>query len=145
MIAWRLVNSQHDPIEPGQFLTRPSDHSNQKLGVGMYFSPTVEALQTFLDTHHGHTYTHILECDIIETSLTDFLDLRPGWQPLREPPYRAIRFPLSAHRYCQDYSLKGVIWTATAGWVEVVLFSEHINGRVRIVSAKALSSSTATT
>ena len=51
------VNSQYDPIQIGEKLTRTSDPGNQKYGKGMYFAASRADALNFAKARHGHAYT----------------------------------------------------------------------------------------
>ncbi len=140
MVVYRLVNSGHDPIGAGQPLTRPSDHSNQKLGPGMYFAMDEAAALQFSKTRHGHTYTHLLSCDLVGLTSNDFVDIEipENARAIRESPHGKKSHSERYYNYCLSNGFKGIIWHARAGWVELVLFEPFVAGKVIIKEAKAL-------
>ena len=68
MKVFRLVHSAHDPVEKGAFLTRASNHSHQKIADGIYFALSRDEALVFAKKPHGHTYSHLLTCDLLGVS-----------------------------------------------------------------------------
>lgn len=135
MRLFRLVDLKHDPIVPGQHLTRPSDHSNQKLGEGMYFALSFEDAKGFLHARHKHPYTHVLEVEI-PFEIKDFADLRASPNLITGPG----TFKNLVFQYCQAHGKRGVIWTQRQNeWTELMLLSEYISHGVQIIAATPIS------
>ena len=75
MKVFRLVHSAHDPVEKGAFLTRASNHSHQKIADGIYFALSRDEALVFAKKPHGHTYSHLLTCDLLGVSEQDVVNL----------------------------------------------------------------------
>jgi hypothetical protein len=142
MRVYRLVNSAHDPITPGQKLVRASDHSHQKLGEGIYFAASADDARQFAKTEAGHTYTHLLTCRLENMTEGNFVNLVNEPNLIVRSEFKDL--PVAERRlaYCKKHNKVGVIWKAQKfGWIEVCLFSEYIRDAVIIESAEPLSSS----
>ena len=134
LIAYRLVNEAHDPVRVGENLTRASDHSHQKLGAGMYFAVDEQAAIQFSLTRHGHTYTHLLECELLGLSASDFLDIdiMENARAVRRSTHGGKPYDQRHYDYCIENNLKGVLWRARAGWVELVVFAPFVSNNIVI-------------
>jgi hypothetical protein len=141
MRLFRLVNHQHDPIEVGTILTRTSNHSNQKMGKGMYFATTRDDALRFAKTQHRHVYTHLLGCQLEGTTENDFIDLVEDPNLIVKSEFRELRSAERGLAYAKKYGRKGLIWRATNGWTEVCLFADYVQNVVIIESVEALDES----
>ena len=140
MRVYRLVNSAHDPIAPGEKLVRASDHSRKKLGEGMYFAWSADYARQFANTSHGHTYTHLLTCHLKNLTEDNFVDLVKEPNLIARSEFKDL--PIADRRlaYCKKHNKVGVIWKAGKfGWIEVCLYSEYIRDVVIIESAERMS------
>lgn len=139
MIVYRLINEKYDTTSPGEFLCRTSDHSNQKLGDGIYFALDHNSAIQFAGTHN-HKYTHLLKCEIEGCSPADFADLvsEPSlitrWKVGK---FSGLREAVPA--YCNENGLRGLVWEARAGWTELLLLKQFAVGTVRVIEAEKLS------
>jgi hypothetical protein len=138
MQVYRLVDKKHDPIEVGKTLERCSDHSNQKLGEGIYFAPSRESALEFAKTKHHHTYAHLLTCRLEGITEMDFVDLSKDPHVIDNSEFGSLTHKMRNQKYCEKYSKKGIIWKAVSGWVEVCLFAEHVSHRVIIEAVEVL-------
>lgn len=138
MTLFRLVNSIHDPIEIGSALIRCSDHSNQKLGCGMYFAETRKGAMQFGATKHGHNYTHLLTCSLKDLSRDDFVDLIADPRQIDRSEFKSLLYAERGPAFAKKHGKKGLIWKGASGWIEVCLFAEHIEGSVIIEAVEVL-------
>jgi hypothetical protein len=145
MTGYRLVNSVHDPIAVGAFLDRGSTKSNQKIAEGMYFAPSREDALIFANKSHGHTYFHLLTCELIGVSEQDVVDLvvNPNliahWVRRRDYPTRKA----TTTAFCRDSGKKVIIWQSQPSqssetWTEICLLTEYIPNTVLITHVEEL-------
>ena len=112
MKVFRLVHSAHDPVKKGAFLTRASTHSHQKIADGIYFALSKDEALIFAKKSHGHTYSHLLTCDLIGVSEQDVVNLVENenllvkWNRGRYPKRRD-----AAAAFCQNKK-KAILWRA---------------------------------
>jgi len=106
----------------------------------MYFAVDVQAAIQFSRTHHRHTYTHLLECELVGANEADFIDvdMRENAHKIRESLHGRKPHSERYHDYCVDNDLKGILWRARDGWVELVLFAPFIASNVIIRKATPL-------
>jgi len=133
---YRLVDRAHDPFAVGQFLLRPSNHSRQKNGDGMYFGLDVfEALRFRATRNHG--YTDLLEVEV-PNPLGDFFDLRTDQNAVVNSQFAG---QLVAQRYlnfCNHHQKVGLIWSSMGAnaWTEIVVLTPHVpNGGFEITNS----------
>lgn len=144
MQLFRLVNKEHDPIEAGSLLTRTSDCSNQKIADGMYFALTREDALKFSTKDHGHTYTHLLTCQLEEISKNDLVDLVKNenqiarFKTSAKPPLSILTGRELNTRYCDIHGKKGILWRARKGWTEVCILKQFVANSVIIEAAETL-------
>lgn len=138
MVVFRLVNAEHDPIATGASLTRPSDHSNQKLGSGMYFALDRDSAMQFAGTRHTYDYTHLLRCELVGLEEADFVDLALTPHIVNKSEHGQLPYRERHLAYCLEHDLKGIIWPSRSGWKELCLFDEFIPDTVRIIEAESL-------
>jgi hypothetical protein len=144
MKAFRLVDQRYDPVEVGRYLTRISDFSNKKLGRGMYFALTREDALQFAKKDHGHEYTHLLTCKLVNVTEDDFADLiaNPNLLATLKVRPNSPLFGLTGTdlkvKYCEVHGKKGIIWQATNGWSELCLLPTFVNDAVVIEASEAL-------
>ena len=132
MKLYRLVNVAYDPVTVGQYLTRPSNHSNQKNGEGMYFAVDRQSAISF-NKNVIHTYTHLVECDLPDFYEENFADTNIIKRKWEETIIQSIV------RFCADNKLKGVKWQASNNkWIEYVVLSEHIGIGFLITASEKL-------
>lgn len=153
--VFRLVNSAHSPITTGTRIDRLSHVSNMKLGEGLYFAETELDLVKFFSSHHGYTYTHLLECDLHGIGLWDFFDLatepnelsrfESNWTWAAEVTFAGNAEQKAKARRLARYGefaasrgKKGLRWQSRDGWVELVLQTPYWQGVVEIVSVTGL-------
>ena len=139
IILYRLVDSEHDTIKVGDLLNRCSDYSNQKLGDGIYFADSEDSALKFAKKGN-HKYTHLLKCEITNTSENDFFDLintpnaYANWKKLIKD--KKVNTSLTA--FCAANGKKGLKWISRKGWVEYVLHKQHVNNNIEIIESKEL-------
>jgi len=139
MKVYRLVNCKTDSIEVGTTLSRASDHSNQKLGKGMYFAATYDDACLFAKIRHKYSYTHLLTCRLKGMTLADFVDLRKNPNLIIQSDFGKLPREERVPAYCKKYDKKGVIWMPQrGGWTEVLLLTEHIQDAVVIECVETL-------
>jgi hypothetical protein len=142
LTVYRLVNHAHDPIEVGTPLVRSSNHSNQKLAEGIYFCMTREDALNFAKVDHGHTYTHVVTCQLEKITKDDFVDLVSNPNAITKVksthPFEGLHGRRLNHAYCEVEGKLGLIWKSIQGWTEVCLLTEHIGGAVLIVDSEPL-------
>lgn len=145
MTGYRLVNSVYDPVTAGVFLDRGSTESNQKIAEDMYFAPSREEALIFAKKPHGHTYSHLLTCELIGVSEQDVVDLvvSPNLiaQWARRPDYSTKKTATAA--FCRDNSKKVIIWQSQSSqlseiWTEICLLTEYIPNTVLITHVEEL-------
>lgn len=144
MILYRLVNSENDPIIPGEYLIRISDKN--KLGRGIYFAVSEIDAKNFNKSKHGYNYTHLLKCQI-PYQQNEFLDL------IKNPNYIAVwatadiknrkTNTYEKFRNCKEHCFRGLIWSSISSheednWTEVVLYEQYVNQNVLIIESKTL-------
>jgi hypothetical protein len=149
MQLYRLVNSKYDPVVPGQYLTRTSDQSNQKLGGGMYFALSQADATAFAATR-TYDYDHLLTVDIA-FSVADFFDLRADSNAVQKWLQEEVKaktrpmtdlFQLKVHdrheAFCRAKGVKGLIWSPTGKlkWDELVILESFV-GQGALISAAA--------
>ena len=145
MTGYRLVNSAYDPVTVGVFLDRGSTGSNQKIAEGMYFAPSREEALIFARKPHGHTYSHLLTCELIGVSEQDVVDLvvSPNliakWA--QRPDYPTKKTAAAA--FCRENSKKVIVWQSQSSqisevWTEICLLTEYIPNAVRITHVEEL-------
>lgn len=143
MIVFRLVDSEHDSVREGEFLTRPSSWSYQKIAEGMYFSLSKKDALIFAKKPHGHKYSHLLTCELIGVSDQDIVDLTRNenlitrWNRGRLPRRDA------AVAFCREQNKKAILWRSQSSqesetWTELCLLTNHIPNTVRIITAEKL-------
>jgi hypothetical protein len=144
MEVFRLVHRNYDPVEEGEFLTRSSCYSREKIAHGIYFTPSRDEALTFAKQPHRHTYSHLLTCSLVGVSLDDVVDLVADpnlivkWNRGRYPKRRD-----AAEAFCRENKKKAILWeTARSqkfeGWTELCLLTEHIPNTVLIIGAEEL-------
>ena len=152
--AFRLVNSAHSAVTVGEVLLA-STHSNAKFGGGIYFAESEGDLIEFFKSHHGYTYTHVLECRVAGIALPDLFDLvahpnamrqfeqnwvwrdEAGFQGGAMEEARAKRLAM-INAFVVSVGKKGIRWKATQGWVELVVHEPHCDGAVLVASSDEL-------
>jgi hypothetical protein len=145
MTGYRLVNSVHDPVAVGAFLDRGSTKSKQKIAGGMYFAPSREDALIFANKSHGHTYSHLLTCELIGVSEQDVVDLvvSPNliahWVRRHDYPTRKT----ATAAFCRDNGKKVIIWQSQSSklsetWTEICLLTEYIPNTVLITHVEEL-------
>lgn len=152
LTVYRLVDTEHDPVDAGTSLTRISGYSNQKYGPAMYFAFTREDSLNFAKAQrakgeHGYKYTHLLTCRIEDASLEQFVDLRATPNVMMSGRFRSLSTSKRGPAYCKEHEKKGVIWQSQASlnspkWTELCLYPEHVGSNVVIVAAEDLASLT---
>lgn len=148
MRVFRLVNSEYDPTKIGEPLSRESDHSNQKLGQGMYFALTEKDACKFAKSPSGYKYTHLLECEL-PYEKCNFCDLTEDsnaierwWLIQFHNDFSKLNSTLFREKiklYCEHHDQVGVIWASSqlaGGWTELVVLKSHIKGIEIINSSK---------
>lgn len=144
MKVLRLVHSAHDPVEKGAFLTRASNHSHQKIADGIYFALSRDEALVFAKKPHGHTYSHLLTCDLFGVSeqdvvnLVDNCNLIVKWNRGRYPKRRD-----AAAAFCRENKKKAILWRAQSSqesesWTELCLLAAHIPNTVLITDVEEL-------
>jgi hypothetical protein len=139
---YRLVNKDHDDVDRGGRLRRPSNKSEQKLGHGMYFALTREDAEKFIAAEHGHSYTHLVEVEV-PYRLEEFGDLRKieVASALAHPPFSDIQRINDRYvEFCAARGEVGVIWESRRrGWTELVILVDHIRDGFVITRSSPLS------
>jgi hypothetical protein len=150
MIGYRLVSSTYDPVTVGSFLeartieTNPN-LNNQKIAEGMYFTPSKEEAVIFASKPHGHTYSHLLTCELVGISEQDVLDLIEApnlitrW--VRRSDYPTKKAATAA--FCRDNGKKVVLWQSRSSqpseiWKEMCLLLEYVPNTVQITHVEVL-------
>lgn len=139
MKIYRLIHSSHDPnVIIGTFLTRPSIHSKQKLGEGMYFALSFSDAESFAKKTNDYDYDRILECKITY-DLSNFFDLRVTKNPSKMETWLRSKFKAGSIQkmlfndkivnYCNAHGHVGLIWESRLGWNELVIFSAHLKNQ----------------
>jgi hypothetical protein len=110
----------------------------------MYFALTREDALQFAKKDHGHKYTHLLTCKLVNITEDDFADLIANSNllaTLKVPPNSPL-FGLTGTnlkvKYCEVHGKKGIIWQATNGWSELCLLPPFVKGTVVIEVSEAL-------
>jgi hypothetical protein len=144
MKVFRLVHSAHNPVEKGAFLTRASTNGHQKIADGIYFALSREEALIFAKKPHGHTYSHLLTCDLIGVSEQDVVNLVENenlivkWNRGRYPKMKD-----AAAAFCQQNKKKAILWRSQSSqecerWTELCLLTEHIPNTVLITDVEEL-------
>jgi hypothetical protein len=151
MRLYRLVNSKFDPVVPGQYLTRASDKSNQKLGRGMYFALSEADAIAFAKTR-TYEYDQLLTVDITLGD-ADFFDLRADCNAVSTWLQGEVKdgkrpmtdlFQLKVHdrheAFCRAKGVQGLIWSPTGKlhWDELVVLEPFIGQGALIIAAAAV-------
>jgi hypothetical protein len=106
----------------------------------MYCTLTREDALAFSRTAHGHKYTHLLTCRIVNATADDFVDLRIDQNVLVKSKFGRLPTRQRGPAYCEAHNKKGLIWggAPSTKWAELCLLPGHIGDGLVIESAEPL-------
>jgi hypothetical protein len=109
----------------------------------MYFATSREDALEFAKKDRGHSYTHLLTCELKDMQEGDFVDLVANPNQIVRQKRTGQNSRDATKDFCRENTKKGVIWQSVSseslsGWKEICLLPEHIQQAVVIKEVEAL-------